>query len=153
MSGDIYWRVYLRCAKQDGSQGRPLTVNPWDHTYEGREVRGKGQGGAPESLPRGYYVDFTVLARLYGWQRISAHDAPDFHWHDSFKAMEYWHFQKTDGLTWLQAMRQIWEPGTVAEWFTWETMVDKETTDPWLVMLKGIPVPTKEGQMFRLCER
>jgi TolB protein len=152
MSGDTYWRVYLRCVKQDGSQGRPLMVSPWDHTYEGRQVRGKGRGGAPEPLPRGYYVDFTALAQLYGWQRISAHDAPDFHWHDSFKAMEYWHFQKTDDLTWLQAMQQIWEPETVAEWFTWETMVDKETMDPWLVAAKGVALPVTEGHLRRLRE-
>lgn len=153
MSGDTYWRVYLSCAKQDGSQGRPLTVNPWDHTYEGREVRGRGQGGAPEPLPHVYYTDFTALARLYGWQRISAYDADDFHWHEAFKAMEYWHFQKTDGLMWYQAMLQIWEPATVDEWFNWETMVEKETMSPWLVAVKGVPFPATEGHLRRLREK
>jgi len=150
VSGDTYWRVYLRCARQDGSLGRPLTLSPWDHTYEGREVRGKGEGGAPEALPYGYYTDFTALARLYGWRRIPAHDADDFHWHEAFKAMEYWHFQKMDGLTWYQAMLQVWGPETVADAFTWETMVDKETMDPWLVALKGVPLPATAGHLRRL---
>lgn len=152
VSGDTYWRVYLRCARQDGSQGRPLAVSPWDHTHEGREVRGRGQGGAPEALPRDYYTDFTALARVYGWQRISAYDSLDFHWRDSFKAMEYWHFQKTDGLTWYQAMMQVWEPDTVTEWFNWERMVEKETVEPWLVMLKGVRLPATGGHLRRLQE-
>lgn len=153
VSGDTYWRVYLRCARQDGSQGRPLTVSPWNHTHEGREVRGKGQGGAPEPLPHGYYTDFTALARLYGWQRISARDADGFHWHDVFKAMEYWHFQKTDGLVWYHALLQIWHPEAVAGAFTWEMMAEKETMDPWLVAAKGVPLPATEGHLRRLREQ
>jgi len=153
VSGDTYWRVYLRCARQDGSLGRPLTVSPWDHTYEGREVRGKGEGGAPEPLPKGYYVDFTALAQLYGWQCISAHDDDGFHWHEAFKAMEYWHFQKTGGLNWYEAMLQIWDRETVAEWLNWETMVGKETMDPWLVAAKGVPLPAGEGELRRLREK
>lgn len=152
MSGDTYWRVYIKCANQDGSQGRPLTVSPWDHTYEGREVRGKGQGGVPEPLRAGYYVDFTALARLYGWQRISAHDTGDFHWHRDFKAMEYWHFQKTGGSTWYQAMQQIWELEAVETLFNWETMTEKETMAPWLVAVKGVPLPVLEGRMHKIQE-
>lgn len=150
MSGDTCWRLYLRCARQDGSQGRPLTVSPWDHSYEGREVRGKGQGGAPEPLPKGYYADFTVLAHIYGWRRISAHDADDFHWYETLKAMEYWHFQKSGDLTWYQAMLQIWDPETMAKDFGWETMVEKETMDPWLVAAKGVPLPAPEGRLLWL---
>jgi TolB protein len=153
VAGDTYWRVYLRCARQDGSQGRPLTISPWDHTYEGREVRGKGQGGTPEPLPHDYYTDFTALARFYGWQRIPAHDADDFHWYEAFKAMEYWHFQKMDGLTWYQAMLQVWAPEIVTDTFAWETMVEKETMDPWLVALKGVPLPATAGHLQRLREQ
>ena len=152
VSGDTYWRVYLRCARQDGSQGRPLTVSPWDHSHEGRVVRGRGQGGAPEPLHPSYYTDFTALARLYGWQRISAHDTDDFHWHEMFKAMEYWHFQKTDGLPWYQAMLQVRDPETVTEWFIWETMVEEGAMDPWLVAIKGVPLPVTEGHLLLLRE-
>ena len=150
IAGDTYWRVYIRCLNQDGSQGQPMTINPWDHTYEGREVRGKGEGGAPEPLPRAYYIDFTKLAQIYGWQRISAHDSSDFHWHDSFKAMEYWHFQRTENLNWYQAMQQIWDSESIVEWFTWETMVEKETMEPWLVAAKGVPLPADQGHLLRL---
>ena len=151
VSGDTYWRIYLRCAEQDGSQGRPLDVSPWDHSYEGREVRGRGQGGAPEPLRPAYYTDFTALARLYGWRGISAYDTKDFHWHEAFRAMEYWHFQKTDGLPWYQAMLQIWDPEIVTEQFTWEMMVE-ETMDPWLVAVKGVSLPATEGHLRRLGE-
>jgi TolB protein len=152
VSGDTYWRLYLRCAKQNGSQGRPLTVSPWDHSYEGRELRGRGQGGAPEPLPQDYYTDFTALAQIYGWQRISAHDADDFDWRQALKAMEYWHFQKTDDLVWYQAMLQIWESETVTELFAWETMAEKETMTPWLIVTKGVPLPVTEGHWRQLLE-
>lgn len=149
-SGHTAWRVYLRAARQDGSQGRPLTVSPWDHTYEGREVRGAGQGGAPEALPAAYYVDFTALAALYGWQRIPAHDDPEFHWHDAFMAMEYWHFQKTDDLDWTQAMRQLWDAKTVAEWFSWAMMIERGEMEPWLAAAKGTALPATESRLRRL---
>jgi TolB protein len=152
LSGHTAWRVYLRAARQDGSQGRPLTVSPWDHTYEGREVRGRGEGGAPEALPAAYYVDFTALAALHGWQRIPAHDDPEFHWHDSFKAMEYWHFQKTDDLDWTRAMQELWDAETVAEWFSWAMMRERGEMDPWLIAAKGVAIPSTEGPLLRLRE-
>jgi len=150
IGGDTYWRLYLRAARQDGSQGRPLTISPWDHSYEGREVRGAGQGGAPEPMPAAYYVDLTTLLLLHGWQRIAAHDDPQFHWHQAFKAMEYWHFQKTDGLGWYEAMLQVWDAGTIADWFGWQAMIEKETVMPWMVAAKGVPLPAAEGHLRRL---
>jgi TolB protein len=93
--GEVYWRLYLRCTEQDGSQGRPLTIRPWDLTADARQNL---RGGRRKPVPNGYYVDLTDLMAQYGWLRIASHDHPDFHWHSNFIALEYWHFQKTEGL-------------------------------------------------------
>ncbi len=100
----VYWRVYLRAARQDGSLGEPLREAPWD--LEARNSGGQAaeDGGRPKKIPAGYYVDFTTLAADYGWSRVQA----IWRWRWYFPDIEYWHFQKTDGLTWWEAMLQIY---------------------------------------------
>src|SRR5437867_4443998 len=55
LAGRLFWRLYLRAARQDGSQGAPITAAVFDT--------------ANRTLlppPRGYFVDFTALAAQYG---------------------------------------------------------------------------------------
>lgn len=142
--GEIYWRLYLYCEKQDGSQGMPLKTRPWDLTYEARQAL---TGGRRKPLPNGYYVDLTDLMAQYGWLRIAAHDSPDFHWHTNFIAVEHWHFQKTDDLRWYEAMLEVFPSKLVEMHHRWE--VQKNKGMPlWLAAAKGIPLPWKERRML-----
>jgi TolB protein len=144
-SGETYWRVLLRCVDQSGRCGRPVTVNPWNYSTRARTQIAPEQGGLEKtSPPAGYYVDFTALAREYGWQRISSHDDKDYSWTWHFLAFEYWHYQKTrtDGhrVNWYQAMREVYPTATLNDYFTWQkmqTMGEK----PHLIALKGVPLP------------
>lgn len=138
--GEVYWRVWLRCAAQDGSCGQPLTEPPWDLSYRARWIEAPGQGGHPRQFVPGYYVDFTQLAEDAGWERISSFEAPDFDWRTDKTALEFWHFQRTDGLTWWEAMQQVHTPEELAEWFGWNQVEDHEVP-LWRVELKGIPFP------------
>ena len=88
-NGETYWRMFLRAAVQDGTMGEPLKDAPWDFSYRARAVIAPNQGGIEERLPYGYYIDFTELAREYGWERISSHDDPDFNWRSNKLATEY----------------------------------------------------------------
>ena len=113
---ETYWRVYLRTAQQDGSQGEPLRALPWDFRARfGFEPRYYDQGGTLKAaIPSGYYVDFTALAADYGWQRVPAAD----NWRTYFPAIRFWHFQNRQGLSWEAAMLEIYRPdeiGNVAE--------------------------------------
>jgi TolB protein len=113
---ETYWRVYLRAARQDGSQGEPLRALPWDFRARfGFEPRYYDQGGALKAeIPAGYYVDFTALAAAYGWQRVAAAD----NWRTYFPAIRFWHYQNRQGLSWQAAMLEIYrqdEIGNVAE--------------------------------------
>jgi TolB protein len=144
--GEIFWRLYLRAEEQDGSQGVPLKVRPWDLTAD---ARGNGRGGRYRRMPDGYYVDLTDLMAQYGWLRISSHDDPDFHWYDSLMAVEYWHFQKTEGLPWYSAMLELYSAERMEEYHRWEVQQEKGMP-VWLARAKGVPLPPAE---LRVLER
>ena len=86
------------------------------------------------------------------FQRIAAHDHPDFHWHTNFVASEYWHFQKTEGLLWYDALLEIYAPDDVYTHHNW--LVQKEKgMPPWLARAKGIPIPWKEQRLLDMLAR
>ena len=99
IGGVTYWRVFIKAKKQDGTMGEPLREAPWSLQV------GTAEGGAPMTkIPTGYYVDFTTLAQDYGWERVRA----IYRWRSYYPDVEWWHFQKTDGLPWWQAMEQVY---------------------------------------------
>lgn len=106
-----YWRIYLRTTAQDGSMGEPLRARSWDFRARfGNEPRYYNEGGRlKEAIPPGYYVDFTALAADYGWQRVPASE----NWRTFFPGIRFWHYQNRGGLTWAEAMREIY---TEEEW-------------------------------------
>ena len=139
MGGETYWRVLLRCADQSGGCGRPITVNTWDYSYRARAEIAPDQGGIEKPVLHGYYLDFTALAREYGWTRISSWDDEDFSWTWHFKAFEYWHYQKADDLPWYTAMREVYAQAKLDNYFTYDQML--EVGDyRFLIALKGVPL-------------
>ncbi|HLF28169.1 MAG TPA: hypothetical protein VJG32_17705 [Anaerolineae bacterium] len=95
-----FWRVYIKAKQQDGARGEPLREAPWDLAIDGTT------GGEPMSqIPTGYYVDFTTLAADYGWERVQA----IYRWRSFYPDVEWWHFQKTEGLPWWDAMKQVYD--------------------------------------------
>lgn len=140
MGGETYWRVFLRCADQSGACGRPITVNAWDYSYRARAEIAPDQGGIEKPVLHGYYVDFTELAREYGWTRISSWNDEEFSWTWHFKAFEYWHYQKSDDLPWYEAMQEVYAQTKLDRYFTYDQMI--EVGDyPFLIALKGVPLP------------
>ncbi len=101
----IYWRLYIRASAQDGSMGEPLRQLPWDFRARyGQDARYYDEGGKiKESIPAGYYVDFTALAADYGWQRVAA----DANWRTFYPGIRFWHFEKREGLSWETALGQL----------------------------------------------
>ena len=100
IGGATYWRVFIKAKNQDGSMGEPLREAPWLLQV------GTAEGGQPmDKIPSGYYVDFTTLAQDYGWERVRA----IYRWRSYYPDVEWWHFQKTDGLPWWEAMEQVYK--------------------------------------------
>jgi TolB protein len=110
-SGRLFWRLYLRAARQDGSRGQPITLpvfNPSDRALS-----------AP---PPGYFVDFTALAAANGWRRIAAQERENFDWRSELLAQEYWHFERRDGLSWYGAISLIYDDKTISRLFNVEAL-------------------------------
>ena len=105
------WRIYVRVADdaQDGQLGEPLRHMPWDFLSRNQgDVDAYNQGGRLRAeFPDGYYIDLTELANGYGWDRIPA----GTDWRANFNATNYWMFVKSDGLSWFDAMRELYTLG------------------------------------------
>ncbi|MFZ0548810.1 MAG: hypothetical protein WAM60_25395 [Candidatus Promineifilaceae bacterium] len=112
---ETYWRVYLRTANQDGTMGEPLRQLPWDFRARfGFDPQYYDQGGkTKDEIPTGYYLDFTALAADFGWVRVPAVER----WHTFFQGIRYWHFENYQGLTWEEAMQEIYTPEELEETF------------------------------------
>ncbi|MEM7342699.1 MAG: hypothetical protein AAF485_00520 [Chloroflexota bacterium] len=151
-SGETYWRTYLRCEDQSGRCGRPLTVNPWNYSQRARVDIAPEQGGIERPNQSGYYVDFTAVGRTYGWDRISSFDdTEEYSWTWHFLAFEYWHYQKPltaneaapNTANWYQAMLDIYPPERLEQFFSWAKMREIGD-DPYLIALKGVPLPLEQ---------
>jgi TolB protein len=106
IDGRTYWRIFLKTVAQDGSQGEPLRVLPWDLTTRySLDPSAYDQGGSyAKSIPPGYWVDLTALARRYSWERIPALD----NWRSYFTGTQFNEFIQSDGLDWYAAMLQVY---------------------------------------------
>ncbi|HSJ58638.1 MAG TPA: DPP IV N-terminal domain-containing protein [Anaerolineae bacterium] len=124
LGGSIYWRLYLRTARQDGSQGEPLKEQPWLFWWqivESAEPEAYRAGGKRLPVPEGYYVDVTDMAKRHGWERIATYALEgDYDWHVHSNGTEYWHYERTDGLTWWEAMLEVYPVETLETHFAWE---------------------------------
>ncbi|MFZ1395701.1 MAG: hypothetical protein WAS33_02330 [Candidatus Promineifilaceae bacterium] len=112
LNGETYWRVFVKTAVQDGSQGEPLRALTWDlQARSGDDPSYYEQGGKwRETVPEGYYIDFTALAADYGWRWVPANP----NWRTYFPDIRFWHYEKRDGLTWEAAMRQLYSAEELA---------------------------------------
>lgn len=112
-----FWRLYLRTARQDGSQGEPLREAPWDFQARFGEAEAAEAGGWPMPVPPGYYVDFTAIASQYGWTRIPSNQRSNFDWRKDWRAIEYWHYENRGGLSWWEAMQELYDQETLQRYF------------------------------------
>jgi TolB protein len=106
IAGQSYWRVFIRTALQDGSQGEPLRAYAWDFSsrYSG-DPQAYDQGGSTdERFAQGYFIDLTQLAHDYGFERVPA--LPN--WRTYYPGTRLNQFVYRQGLDWLDAMLQLY---------------------------------------------
>jgi TolB protein len=103
-----YWRLFIRTALQDGSQGEPLRALPWDFDARSSGTpSAKDDGGRTYSqIPTGFFIDFSQLAAEFGFQRIPS----DPEWKTYYFGIHYWEYVCTDGLDWFTAMEELYTP-------------------------------------------
>jgi TolB protein len=107
IGAQTYWRLYLRAQLQDGSLGEPLHNTPWDLSARyNLDPKIYEQGGKYSTVPPGYWMDVTSLARQYGWQRVPA--LPN--WRTFYRGARFTEFALTDGIDFYSAMLQLYPP-------------------------------------------
>lgn len=125
-----YWRLYLHAQSQDGSQGIPIHDTVWDlNARYNLEPSSYEAGGEAGIVPNGYWVDFTALAQNFGWQRVPALS----NWRNFYRGTRFTQFAKTDGLSWYDAMLDLYPPAILLT----PTAVLPPTATP-----TSTPVPT-----------
>jgi TolB protein len=134
-AGQTYWRLFLKTRYQDGSQGRPITTRVWDLNarYLGNPLTYE-QGGQLGTVPAGYWIDFTDLARKYGWERLAALA----NWRNFYPAARFNHFVLTDGLDWNTAMAELYPPEAVITPTLRPTSTPRYTQEP----KNSLPTPS-----------
>ena len=138
-SGDVYlvredfgaqtfWRVFLRAGKQDGTEGRPLRVHPWDLNarFSGNPDAYDQGGQRMSAVPQGYFVDFTALAAAFGFERQPA--LPN--WRTFYPGARFDEFAFTQGLDWLAAMLELYPPSAIATPTVYHTPTPTPTNTP-----------------------
>jgi Tol biopolymer transport system component len=142
LGDQLYWRMYLHTAVQDGTQGEPLKDNPWLHWWHivpEHDPEAYDAGGKRQPIPGGYFADITAIAKRHGWERIACYAIEgDYHWNTDSNATEYWHYERTDSMIWWDAMQQIYTPEELEEHVGWEVSLNKAQTKE-MMLSKGIP--------------
>jgi TolB protein len=108
---ETYWRVYIQSFYQDGSAGIPMHDQPWDFDsrYSGDTTEYEQGGAMQTTVPTGYWIDFTVRAHSYGWERLPALST----WRASYPAARFNEFASTGKLDWETAMLELYPPETM----------------------------------------
>ncbi|MEP7291367.1 MAG: hypothetical protein ABI835_06265, partial [Chloroflexota bacterium] len=136
---ETLWRVYARVSDdaQSGQLGEPLRHLPWDFASRtAGDVEAYDQGGrVREAVPEGYYIDLTQLIADYGWTRVPA----GTDWRANSNSINYWAFQKRDGLTWFEAMREIYTEGQLVNFAPTGTPQIRPTAPPLTIVPSVVP--------------
>lgn len=101
-----YWRIYILTRFQDGSQGRPMYAQPWEISarFSGDPVAYEAGGATIAAPPEGYWLDFTELAREFGWEREPALAS----WRTFYQGARFNEFVFRMGLDWHTAMLELY---------------------------------------------
>ncbi len=97
VDGDVYWRIYCKTDKQDGSQGTKIAAKS-KKFYE-------FYSNTEKDMPEAYYLDLTELLASHKFHRIKAQKG----WETVAKKQEWWHYNDIEDLqeTFLDEMELI----------------------------------------------
>jgi TolB protein len=110
ITGETFWRVWIKCKVQDGTCGQPIDTSVWNFNSRSTgKTPAYENGGEYEPAPAGYWVDFTELALRFGWERLSSLD----NWRSYFQGIQFNTFVLRQGMTWKQALLDIYPPEQV----------------------------------------
>jgi TolB protein len=142
---ETYWRIYVRCAVQDGTLGEPLRALPWDfNARTSGDVAAYDSGGRVKgSVPSGYYIDFTGIAQVFGWRPAPS----DPTWRDNWPGILYWQYEKRDNLDWWSAMLELYPESDIRQVFEAPTAGPAASATPEPPTEAGSETPSTEPEV------
>jgi TolB protein len=104
-NGQTYWRVWIKCLKQDGSCGQPMTTATWNFSsrFDSDPVAYEN-GGKIADIPTGYWIDFTEFSARYGWERLPS----QANWRYYYPGILFNEFVYPQGMSWREAMLDLY---------------------------------------------
>lgn len=99
---DMYFRIYLLPKDQNLSPD-----GTYVKTLSSAELKNKHANDTRLSvrdLQHKIVVDITALAEANQWKRIPAQNG----WEKNWNRQEWWHYERTDNLTWYDALKEIY---------------------------------------------
>ena len=108
MGGKTYWRIFLKPIDQSGKVGDKLHQRAWsfDMRTQGNPEAYEQGGTYTQSIPTGYWVDFTELAYQFGWTRIPAL----LNWRTYYPGTQHSVFVHKDYLNLEAALLELYPP-------------------------------------------
>lgn len=112
-SGTVYWRIYCKTTRQDGTQGVKITKNKKIKYYSFWKKK-------EFDMPVAYYIDITKILQQHDFIRIKAHTD----WKTNYKATEWWHYHYKKNIqpTFLDEMELIGVSETTLRAKGWDTI-------------------------------
>jgi len=135
---ETYWRVFVRVKDQSGDYGEPMRDRPWLFASRNQaDPAAYDRGGTlAEGIPQGYYVDFTMLAADFGFERLPALTS----WRTFYPGGRFSEFAMTSGLDWETAMLELYPESAIVT----PTVFRTPTTTP-----SNTPRPTPTPWWWR----
>lgn len=97
-SGDeMYFRLYLQ-ANESGA------TSEYARTLTAEQAAELHHNALGNNVTQVTLIDVTAILAAHGFERIPAHAG----WEDRYNRREWWHYVNDGGLTWYQALRQLY---------------------------------------------
>lgn len=109
--GEVYWRIWAKCLRQDGSCGLPLTTPVWDFSARASgNLAAFEAGGKQVKPPAGYWIDITDIALQYEWQRLPSLNI----WRSYYPGILFNTWVFPQGKSWHQAMLELYPEDAIS---------------------------------------
>lgn len=127
-SGDsMYFRLYLQ-ANEAGA------TSSYARTFTEEEKAGLHHNALGNAVTQHAMIDVTAILEANGFERIPAHNG----WETSYNKREWWHYVNDGGLTWYQALRQIYTEAQIVTAMK-NLVVDRHGSGGRLGVREGFP--------------
>jgi hypothetical protein len=125
----MYFRIYLEANDEGAKSIYAKTIGEDEKSNLHYNALGK-------QVTKKTLVDVTSILESYGFERIPAHSG----WETSYNKREWWHYVKDDGLTWYQALNQIYTNDEIVT--EMKKLVDDRHSDGGRLSREGFPPDT-----------